>query len=82
MIIDLDSHLREAYFQDQVYKLEPPFQEYTPVCIQEGEPHERRFKTSWPRTGGVGRSANTGRQPPTERSYGYNHSYVYDPKLN
>ena len=82
MIIDLDSHLREAYLQDRVYKLEPPFEEYTPVCIQEGEPNERRFKTNWPRTGGAGRTANTGRQPPTERSYGYNHSYIYDPKLN
>jgi hypothetical protein len=32
MIIDLDSHLREGYFADQVYKLAPPFEEYTPVC--------------------------------------------------
>jgi hypothetical protein len=32
MIIDLDSHLREGYFMDEVYKLEPPFEEYTPVC--------------------------------------------------
>jgi len=82
MIIDLDSHLRESYVQDQVYKLEAPFEEYTPVCIQEGEPFERRFRTNWPRTGGVGRSANTGRNPPTERTYGYNHNYVYDPKVN
>jgi hypothetical protein len=49
MIIDLDSHLREGYFADQVYKLATPFEEYTPICIKEGEPHERRFKTKFER---------------------------------
>jgi hypothetical protein len=44
MIIDLDSYLREGYFADQVYKLDPPFEEYTPICIKEGEPHERRIQ--------------------------------------
>jgi hypothetical protein len=45
MIMDLDSHLREGYFADQVYKLDPRFHEYTPICIEEGERHQRRFKT-------------------------------------
>ncbi len=73
MIIDLDSHLREGYFQDQVYKLEPPFEDYTPVCIQEGEPHERRFRTRFQQ-----------RRPGSGEGSGqfYNHNYMYDPKVN
>ena len=71
MIIDLDSHLRESYFQDEVYKLEPPFEDYTPVRIQDGEPHERRFRTKFPRRlRGEGSSES------------YNHNYMYDPKAN
>lgn len=31
MIIDLDSHLWEGHFMDQVYKLESPFEAYTPM---------------------------------------------------
>jgi hypothetical protein len=38
MIIDLDSHLREGYFADQVYKLATPFEAYTPICLKEGSP--------------------------------------------
>ena len=72
MIIDLDSHLREGYFADQVYKLAPPFEEYTPICIKEGEPHERRFKTKFERQRGSGEG----------NSSAYNHSYMYDPKEN
>ena len=59
MIIDLDSHLREGYFLDEVFKLEPPFEDYTPVCIQEGEPHERRFKTKFERRRGSGKARST-----------------------
>lgn len=72
MIIDLDSHLREGYFADQVYKLAPPFEEYTPICIKEGEPHERRFKTKFERRRGSGEG----------NSSAYNHSYMYNPKEN
>jgi uncharacterized protein len=72
MIIDLDSHLREGYFMDQVYKLEPPFEDYTPVCIKEGTPHERRFQTKWERLHARGEG----------NSQFYNHNYMYDPKEN
>jgi hypothetical protein len=33
MIIDLDSHLREIYFMDEVYKQEGRYAQYTPVKI-------------------------------------------------
>ena len=72
MIIDLDSHLREGYFADQVYKLEPPFEDYTPVCIQEGEPYQRKFRTKWQRQERLGEGS----------SQSYNHGYMYDPKEN
>ena len=47
MIIDLDSHLRENVFMDEVYKLEPPYEEYTPVR-REGPDGETRFETKFP----------------------------------
>ena len=52
MIIDLDSHLRESYFMDQVYKLDPPYDELTPILIQDGEPHERRYQVKFRPIGG------------------------------
>jgi predicted TIM-barrel fold metal-dependent hydrolase len=70
MIIDVDSHLREAYFLDDVYKLEAPFEDYTPVCIQEGAPHERRFQTRFQRQQSIGEG----------NGQAYNHEYMYDPK--
>ena len=30
MIIDLDSHLREGYFMDEVYNLPEPYARFTP----------------------------------------------------
>jgi uncharacterized protein len=72
MIIDVDSHLREAYFMDEVFKLEPPYEEYTPVVISEGAPHERRFQTKF------GQQATRSRPGRA----GYNHNYMYDPKEN
>src|ERR1700682_5759047 len=71
MIIDLDSHLRESYAMDEVYKLEAPFEEYTPVKIVDGAPHERRFQTKLRDN----TRANRALTP-------YNHSYMYDPKEN
>jgi predicted TIM-barrel fold metal-dependent hydrolase len=72
MIIDLDSHLRDGYFLDEVYKLEPPFADYTPVCISDGAPHERRFKTLFGDQRAIGEG--NGRV--------YDHDYMYDPKQN
>lgn len=67
MIIDLDSHLRENYFADEMFKLEGEFAEYTPERIVDGPPPERRFKSKLP--GGP------------SGSRGYNHSYMYDPEV-
>ena len=69
MIIDLDSHLRENVFMDEVYKLEPPYEEYTPVR-KEGPNGEIRFETKFPHIVSEG-----SRQA-------YNHGYMYDLKEN
>ncbi len=66
MIIDLDSHLRENYYLDEMYKLEPPFEEYTPKRVVDGPPPERKFESKIP--------------PGPSGTRGYNHSYMYDPK--
>jgi hypothetical protein len=50
----------------------PPFEEYTPICIKEGKPHERRIKTKFERRRGSGEG----------NSSAYNHSYMYDSKEN
>ena len=71
MIIDLDSHLRESYAMDEVYKLDPPYEEFTPVKIADGEPHERRFRLGF---------RNIGGEEPIRSAY--NHNYMYDPKEN
>jgi hypothetical protein len=44
MIIDLDSHLREIYFMDEVYKLEGAYTKYTPVKIGDGMYQKARFQ--------------------------------------
>jgi len=66
MIIDLDSHLRETYFLDEMYKLDEPFAEFTPIRIVDGPPPERKFTSKIP----AGPSGTRG----------YNHSYMYDPR--
>src|SRR6266581_6486817 len=71
MIIDLDSHLRESYFMDEVYKLEAPFEHLTPVEISGGAPHERRFVVKFREIGAEGNLRTA-----------YNHNYMYDPKEN
>src|SRR2546425_4750174 len=43
MIIDLDSHLREGYLLDEVYRLEGPYARYTPVKAGNGRHHQTRF---------------------------------------
>jgi predicted TIM-barrel fold metal-dependent hydrolase len=71
MIIDLDSHLREEYFLDEVYKLDGKFADMTPKRIKDGEPHERRFELPW-------RGNDHGAKSPRT----YDHTYMYDPKEN
>jgi hypothetical protein len=45
MIIDLDSHLREIYFMDEVYKLEGRYAQYTPVKVNNGM-YQRRVSST------------------------------------
>lgn len=42
--IDADTHLREGYFLDEVYKLEGEFADRSPVKVQGGAYHELKFK--------------------------------------
>ena len=49
MIIDLDSHLREGYFMDEVYKLGEPFAQFTPrKANDEGRSHRIFMATDYP----------------------------------
>lgn len=69
MIIDLDSHLRENQFMNEVYKLDGKYAKYTPVPVPRGRPDQRRFEHSL--------------QPRNRRSSAaYNHNYMYDPREN
>jgi len=67
MIIDLDSHLREEYFLDEVYKLDGPYARFTPVRVGEGKYQEAKF---------------THTLDPTNPKVGaiFGHGYMYDPK--
>jgi hypothetical protein len=42
MIIDLDSHLREGYFMDEVYNLPEPYARFTPQRMGEGRNHNTK----------------------------------------
>jgi len=66
MIIDLDSHLRESYFLDEIYKLEGPWAKFTPVRVGEGQGHRRKFIHSLDPISAQGRAAHS-------------HPYIYDP---
>lgn len=68
MIIDLDSHLREGYFMDEVYKLEGPYAQFTPVKMGEGTGHRTRFIHSLDPGDPQGRAA-------------HRHPYIYDPAV-
>ena len=65
MIIDVDSHLRENYFLDEMYKLDEPFADLTPERIVDGPPPQRQFRSKL--------------TPGPSGARGYNHSYMYDP---
>ncbi|MBM2811557.1 MAG: Amidohydro-rel protein, partial [Chloroflexi bacterium] len=69
MIIDLDSHLRDGYFLDEIYQLEEPFAEYTPRRIGDGRHQAARFEHRL--------------DPfPARARKAFNHDYIYDPKAN
>jgi hypothetical protein len=67
MIIDLDSHLREEYFLDQVYKLEGPYARFTPVRVGDGKYQDARFTHSLNPTNAKVNAV-------------FDHSYMYDPR--
>lgn len=68
MIIDLDSHLREGYFLDEIYKLDGPYARLTPVKVGDGRGHTTKFIHSLDPISPQGRAAHS-------------HPYIYDPKF-
>lgn len=67
MIIDLDSHLREEYFLDEVYRLDGPLARFTPVRVGHGRHQQAKFSHTL---------------NPTNAKVGavFDHSYMYDPR--
>ena len=69
MIVDLDSHLREGYFLDEVYKLDGLLAQYTPKKGGEGRSHATRFVHTL--------------EPGDARALAaFKHPYIYDPQGN
>lgn len=69
MIIDLDSHLREGYFLDEVYKLNGVYEKFTPRRIGEGRSHKTIFLHHIDPINPQGKAAHS-------------HPYIYDPDRN
>ena len=69
MIIDLDSHLREGYFMDEVYNLPEPYARFTPQKAGEGRNHNTKWVHSLDPGDPQGRAA-------------HKHPYIYDPKVH
>src|SRR5438067_8391302 len=69
MIIDFDSHLREGYFMDEVYRLEGPYERFRPVRMNDGRTHNTTFVHSLDPISPQGHAAQRD-------------SYIYDPKTN
>ncbi len=69
MIVDLDSHLREGYFMDEVYRLDGPYAKYTPVRVGGVRDHQTHFLHSLEV------------RDPRARAI-FSHPYMYDPKYN
>lgn len=68
-VFDMDSHLREEYFMDEVYRLDGKFAELTPKRVSGETDVRAKFEHSfhpWPR----------------EVSRHFNHNIVYDPTAN
>lgn len=68
MIIDMDSHLREGYLMDEVYKLEGPYSKFTPVKAGAGKHHRSRFIHNLDVGDKRGRATHS-------------HPYIYDPDV-
>src|SRR4029079_10260682 len=69
MIIDFDSHLREGYFLDEVYRLEGPYERFRPVRLSDCRTHNTKFQHSLDPISPQGHAA-------------HRHPYIYDPKVN
>ncbi len=69
MVVDLDSHLREGYFLDEVYRLNGPYAKYTPVKVTGGRDHRTHFLHSLEVSDARARAI-------------FRHPYMYDPKYN
>src|SRR5258708_14177645 len=69
MIIDFDSHLREGYFMDEVYKLEGKYERFRPVRLDDGRTHNTRFMHSLDPISPQGHAA-------------HRHPYIYHSKTN
>ena len=65
MIIDLDSHLRDSYVLDEIYKLEGPWAKLNPVRVGNGQGHTAKFIHSLDPISAHGRAAHS-------------HPYIYD----
>jgi predicted TIM-barrel fold metal-dependent hydrolase len=68
-VFDMDSHLREEYIMDEVYRLEGKFAHLTPVRLSQDKNVRVKFKHElhpWPR----------------DVVAHFNHSVVYDPQAN
>ncbi len=68
-VFDMDSHLREEYMMDEVYRLEGKFAHLTPVRLNDEKSVRAKFRHDfhpWPK----------------EVSAHFNHSVVYDPQAN
>src|SRR2546427_1340565 len=69
MIIDFDSHLREGYFMDEVYKLAGSYEPFKPVKLNDGRTHNTKFLHSLDPISPQGHAA-------------HRHPYIYDPKTH
>jgi hypothetical protein len=69
MIVDCDSHLREGYFMDEVYRLEGRFERLRPVRMSNGHSHKTKFQHSLDPISAQGHAA-------------HRHPYIYDPDVN
>ena len=43
MVIDFDSHLREGYFMDEVYRFEGALERFRPTKMNDGRTHNTKF---------------------------------------
>ena len=69
MIIDFDSHLREGYFMDEVYKFEGRYERFRPIRMGNGHSHKTKFQHSLDPISPQGHAA-------------HRHPYIYDPDVN